>query len=219
MYPSRGNGKKVAFVLCGFGGTIWQARRLIRTLQRNGYRVTAFDFPKEVLSKGDPALLPQLINEVVSLAEAQAKSIKEPILLVGISLGALVSLNIVRRSDLFHEAVLITGGDIVKVAHRIYGTKIWPQSYDALAKEWQHINMYTEPSKLRGKRLLFVLPANDNLIDTSDIYKEVALQNEAGNHLQLIERPSFGHIGTIVEETVLFPKRVLSYIEKVKIKS
>jgi hypothetical protein len=71
---------------------------------------------------------------------------------------------------------------------------------------------------LRGKRLLFVLPAKDNLIDTSDVYSEVMLQNKAGNHLMLIERHSFGHIGTIIEETVLFPKRVLAYIEHITAK-
>jgi pimeloyl-ACP methyl ester carboxylesterase len=214
-YPSLTHDAKLAFVLCGFGGSIWQTRRLIRTLQRKGYSVTAFDFPKDMLSKGDPSLLPQLIDEVVDAAEAEATLAQQPILLVGVSLGALIALNIVRRSSLFNEAVLITGGDIAKVAQRIYGTKVWPQSYEALAHQWRDINMYSAPARLKNKRLLFVLPAKDNLIDTSDVYTEVALQNKAGNYLLLIERPSFGHIGTIIEETILFPQRVHGYIEKI----
>jgi pimeloyl-ACP methyl ester carboxylesterase len=216
IYPSKTSATKEAFVLCGFGGSVWQTRRLISELRRNGYTVTALDFPKEVLSKGDARLLPQLINEVVALAEAEAKKLAKPILLVGISLGALIALNILRRSPLFNEGVLITGGDIVKVAQSIYGSNVWPHSYEELAKEWQHINMYTQPERLTGKRLLFVLPAKDRLIDVQDVHNEVKMQNKAGNHLILITRRSFGHIGTIIEETILFPERTLSYIEQVK---
>jgi len=31
----------------------------------------------------------------------------------------------------------------------------------------------------------------------------------------LVERHSLGHIGTIIEETILFPKRILGYIARV----
>jgi pimeloyl-ACP methyl ester carboxylesterase len=215
-YPSKTPTKKEALVMCGFGGSVWQTRRLITVLRRNGYNVTALDFPKETLSKGDAKLLPQLIDEVMDFAGAKARELNKPILLVGISLGSLVALNILRRSSLFTEGILITGGDIVTVAHNIYGRKVWPQSHEELAKEWQHINMYTKPEKLKGKRLLFVLPAKDRLIDTQDVHREVRVQNDAGNHLMLVIRHSFGHVGTIIEETILFPKRTLSYIEQVK---
>lgn len=207
---------KPVLLLCGFGGSVWQTKRLVGVLQRNGYAVTTLDFPKEVLSKGDPQLLPKLIAEVVDFADKEAQRSAKPMLLVGISLGALITLNILRRSALFDRGVLITGGDIVKVAHGIYGRKVWPQSYPQLAKQWQHINMYSEPQELAGKRLIFVLPAKDDLIDTSDIYSEIKKHNAAGNHLKLVERHSFGHIGTIVEETIVFPRRVLTYIEQIR---
>jgi hypothetical protein len=175
------------------------------------------DFPKEVLSKGNPEPSPQLIDEVTTFANKKAAaSPGQPMLLVGISLGALIALNILRRSARFQEGVLVTGGDIVKVAHGIYGHEVWPQSYDELAKQWQHINMYTDTAALSGKRLLFVMPAKDTLIDTADIHREVETQNHAGNHLLLITRGSFGHVGTIIEETILFPHRILSYIEQIE---
>jgi len=215
-YSAKAPGRKTAFVLCGFGGSIWQTKRLLRLLHRAGYDVTAMDFSKEVLARGDPKLLIQLMNDVVALAEAEARKSDRPVLLIGISLGALVSLNILRRSKLFNNGVLITGGDIVKVAQNIYGHKVWPQSYDELARIWQNVNMYTEPDKLSGKRLLFVLPSRDRLIDPEDVRHEVQSQVQAGNELVLIERRAFGHIGTIIEETILFPKRVLSYIQKVE---
>lgn len=214
-YPAKRGSNKRAFVLCGFGGSIWQMRRLIDVLRRAGYHVTAMDFSETVLSQGDPLLLPRLIDEVVAYSDRESRMRTEPILLVGVSLGALIALNILRRSPHFHESVMLTGGDIVRVAQRIYGRRIWPHSYEELAHRWQDINMYSAPKKLTGKRLLFVLPANDRLIDTEDVRREVHVQNEAGNHVILVERRPFGHIGTIIEEAILFPKRTLRYITRV----
>jgi alpha-beta hydrolase superfamily lysophospholipase len=215
VYPSKKQEDKYILLMCGFGGSIWQTRRLIRKLNNAGYYVTALDFPEKVLSSGEPYLLPELVKQVVTFAEREAKRINKKILLVGISLGALISLNILRRSAMFEEAVMITGGDIVKVSQNLYGSKIWPQSYKELAKQWKSVNMYTEPKYLKGKRMLFVLPSKDKLIDPDDVRNEVHIQNEAGNKLILLERHKLGHKGTIIEETILFPGRVLQYINQV----
>jgi pimeloyl-ACP methyl ester carboxylesterase len=214
-YPSKSQSSKPALLLCGFGGNIWQVKRLINVLNRQGYDVTALDFSKEVLSEGNPALLPKLVQEVVEFAEEQAKKNDQPILLVGISLGALISLNILRRSEYFDTGVMITGGDIVKVAQRLYPKK-WQQSYDELASQWTKINMYTQPKLLKGKHLLFVLPKRDRLIDVEDVRNEVAVQQKHGNDLHLIERRAFGHVGTIIEEAIILPHRTRRYIKHVK---
>jgi len=213
-FPSKHANTKPALLMCGFGGNIWQVKRLINTLNRAGYDVTAMDFSKSVLSEGDATLLPQLVGEVVKLAEARARKATQPILLVGISLGALISLNVLRRSAHFTAGVMITGGDIVKVAKRLY-PKVWPQTYDELARSWESINMYTDPALLRGKRLLFVLPKRDRLIDIADVRAEVDTQRRAGNKLLLIERRAFGHIGTIIEEAIILPHRTLRYIKHI----
>jgi len=214
-YPARSPQPKRALLLCGFGGNIWQVKRLINVLNRLGYTVTALDFSKEVLSKGDPALLPALVQEVVEFAEHEAKTDEQPMLLVGISLGALISLNILRRSAYFDTGVMITGGDIVKVAQRLYPKK-WQQPYDELARQWTGINMYTKPKLLEGKHLLFVLPQRDRLIDVEDVRNEVVVQQQHGNDLHLIERRAFGHIGTIIEEAIILPHRTKRYIRHVK---
>lgn len=215
FYPSRKQPGKPLLLLCGFGGAIWQTKRLIITLNRAGYDVTALDFPKEVLSIGNPALLPQLVDEVVAFAEAEAASHSKTPLLVGISLGALLALNILRRSNTYTTGVLITGGNIVRVAQNIYGKRIWPQTHEALSKTWQTINIHSRPEQLAEKRMLFVLPTKDKLIDTSEVIAEIKAQNKAGNSIRLLERTSFGHVGTIVEETILFPHRILAYIKEV----
>lgn len=136
-------------------------------------------------------------------------------LLLGVSLGTLISLNILRRSELFETAVMITGGDIAKIAQKMY-PKAWPQSYTELAETWKGVNMYTEPRLLQGNRLLFVLHVSTKLIDVQDVRNEITHQQAAGNHLQYVERGRHDYVGTIIEETVLFPKRTLGYIEQLE---
>lgn len=211
--PSKKENAQPVILLCGFGGAIWQTRRLIAALTGAGYNVTALDFSKKVLSSGDPVLLPQLVDEVVTFVEKEADKHSGKVLLVGISLGSLLSLNIFRRSAKFDQAVMLTGGNIVTVAKNLYGDKIWPQSHEELSRLWQGVNIFTEPNLLKHKRALFVLPLKDTLIDTSEVLTEIARQKEAGNAVRLIKRGSFGHAGTIIEETILFPRRVLGYID------
>lgn len=214
-YPTKHSHPKHALLLCGFGGAIWQTKRLTSQLNRLGYNVTALDFPKTVLSEGDPILLPMLVDEVVKFAEDEARKSDEKILLVGISLGSLLTLNILRRSNLYDTGVLITGGNIVTVAQNIFGAKVWPQTHDELSELWKDVNIFTDPTLLAGKHMLFVLPTNDKLIDTTEVRTEIALQNQAGNSLLLVERGSFGHVGTIIEETILFPSRIIRYIKQI----
>jgi|GEM_PF-555634 len=214
-FPLRNSRKRHAFLLCGFGGSIWQLRRLIKLLHRQGYDVTAMDFSEIVLSRGDPALLPQLVAEVTGIIEQRAKHMDHAPLLVGVSLGALLSLNVLRRSSYVHRGVFITGGDIVKVAQRLYGPQVWPQSYHQLAALWQDINMYSQPAALSGKRAIMILPTKDKLIDPDDVRSEIAAQQKAGNNIHLVERQSFGHVGTIIEEAILFPHRTARYIRHV----
>jgi len=214
--PSKKKNAKPVILLCGFGGAIWQTRRLIAALNRLGYNVTALDFPKRVLSEGDPTLLPTLVDDVVEFVEAERKKSNQDILLVGVSLGSLLSLNILRRSDSFSKAIMLTGGNIVTVAQNIFGRKVWPQSHKELSKMWESVNIFTDPKKLKDKRILFVLPLKDTLIDTSEVRAEVERQRGAENSVHLIERRAFGHAGTIVEETVLFPGRIADYISRIE---
>jgi len=213
--PKQPTGKRI-LLFCGLYGSVWQTRRLINVLLRAGYHVTALDFSKQAISSGNPQLLPNLVQDVLRFAEDEVRKASKPILLVGISLGALLSLNILRSSPNFNKAVCITGGDIVTVAQRFYGRKRWPQSHAELSGLWQEVNMYTEPAHLKRKRLLFVLPTRDKLIDPQVVRREAQKQRAAGNELLLKERRHFGHIMTIVVETIVFPKRILDYIAEVE---
>lgn len=214
-FDSKTEQHKKVIVMCGFGGAIWQTKRLTNVLRNAGYDVMALDFSKKVLSTGDTALLPQLVDETIAFAEAEAHQTDEDVLLIGISLGALLALNILRRSSRFSRGVLITGGNIATVAQNIYGKDVWPQAHADLSELWRSVNIHTDPARLRDKKMIFVLPIKDTLIDTSEVRAEIDRQNAAGNSITLVERGLFGHIGTITEETVLFPQRVLGYIKAV----
>jgi len=54
------------------------------------------------------------------------------------------------------------------------------------------------------------------LIDPTEVLAKIDRQNKAGNTVKLITRGSFGHFGTIIEETILFPSRILRYIDQLE---
>ncbi len=214
VYKSHHAGAKPLLLMCGLWGSIWQMRLLIRALNKAGYDVTALDFSSKIITSGNPQDMIQLVHEVVDFADNLQKTEKRPIELVGVSFGALLSLNIVRRLPAYKRSVLVTGGDIAKIIQWFVPWK-WKMPYAELATEWKNLNMYSEPSELAGKELLFVLHHKGRMIDPGDAVTEIRKHTEAGNHITVIERQRFGHIGTIVEETIINPKRVLQHLRKV----
>lgn len=201
--------------MCGYGGKIWQTKRLVRVLTRAGYTVEVFEFSTNVLKCGNSDDLLKLADEMVFTAEKIRKQGKKEPILIGMILGALLALNILRRSTNFHTGIGITGGGIVTVAKKLYPEK-WPQSPSALSHRWNEVNIYTEPKTLQDKRLFFILPTHDGLIDPCPVRDEIALQQLAGNNFQLLERKYLPHVTAIIMKTVLFPKRILTYITQVQ---
>lgn len=189
-------------------------RRMVKVLNKAGYDVTALDFPKKVLSTGDATLLPALADEVTEFARGLVSVGRTP-LLIGVSIGGLMALNIVRRVPEYKSAILITGGDIAKSAPKFY-KRAWRQSYEELSEAWKDVNMYTDPETVHGKNILFVMHRSSMLIDSNDVRQEIKRQHKAGNSVVVVERKRFGHIGTIFEETALYPTRLLEYIDIIK---
>ncbi len=185
-------------------------RRMVKVLNKAGYDVTALDFPKKVLSSGDATLLPALADEVTEFARGFVSRGRAP-LLIGVSIGGLMALNVVRRVPEYKTAILITGGDIAKSAPKFY-KRAWRQSYEELSEAWQSVNMYTDPATVRGKKLLFVLHRSSMVVDSDDVEEEIARQQQAGTDITLVRRKTFGHVGTIFEEAALYPNRLLDYI-------
>jgi len=214
LYKSSRPNAKPLLLMCGLWGSIWQLRRLIYTLNKAGYNVTALDFTSKIITSGNPKLMIDLVDEVIHFADRLEKDSKQPVELVGVSFGALLSLNIVRRLPAYQRGVLITGGDIAKIIQWFVPWK-WRMPYAELAAEWQKLNMYSDPKELHDKQLLFVLHHKGRMIDPQDAIEELRKHREAGNRITVIERHRFGHIGTIIEETIVKPERILQYLEKV----
>ncbi len=215
FYKSSQPHAKPLLLMCGLWGSIWQMRRLIKALNRAGYDVTALAFTNKIIISGDPRLMIDLVDEVVDFADNLARESAQPVELVGVSFGALLALNIVRRLPAYTRGVLVTGGDIAKIVHWFVPWK-WRMPYRELASTWRRLNMYSEPAELRGKRLLFVLHDKGRMIDPSDAVHEISKHRRAGNEVIVIERHRFGHIGTIIEETILHPARVLEHLKHVQ---
>lgn len=199
---------KYVLVICGHGGKVWQTKRLVRTLMRDGYAVKVVDHTADTLSTGDPSMLPGLIDEVYDLAVEFQENVKAPVLIIGFSLGGLIAMNIVRKDKRFDRAIFITGGDIAKAVLRLSSKDVWPQSYEELAKIWEPVNMYSQAGALDHASMVMIFPIKDQLVDIEDV------RNEAKKHKRfvLIEPRHFAHAGTVVDETILRPKRVLKYI-------
>lgn len=208
--PKNPNGTLI-LLWCGFGGRIWQTKRLITALTRRGYTVRAYDFSSTILSGGNPQELIEVTDEMVAEAERQSSEWNGETILFGISLGALLSLNVLRRSNCIAKAVGITGGNIVTAAKNS-APKSWRQSDEELSELWKDVNMFTDPQLLKGKKMVFVLPLQDKFIDPEEVKRELQTQTAAGNAFFCIEKPSSGHIDAIFDETVLHPKRTLSYL-------
>jgi esterase/lipase len=109
---------RTVILMCGYGGKIWQTKRLVRVLTRAGYTVEVFEFSTNVLKSGNSDDLLKLADEMVFTAEKIRKQGKKEPILIGMILGALLALNILRRSTNFHTGIGITGGDIVTVAKK-----------------------------------------------------------------------------------------------------
>jgi pimeloyl-ACP methyl ester carboxylesterase len=210
--PRHPNGKTI-LLLSPHSGKIWQARRLISVLQKAGYFIRAMDFSTEPLASGNPQLLPDLINEVHAQAVKLRQQAGNEITLIGFSLGGLVSLNILRRDKQFYRAVLITGGDIAKAVHRQDTKHNWHHPYDELAELWKDVNLYSDPADLKHTSLVMLISSKDELVLPEDVRAEAAKQTKAGVSYRLLESHTRGHTGTIVEEMILHPKRMLRYID------
>src|SRR3984957_2226432 len=187
---------KQILLICGFIGKIWQMKRLINLLNKNGYNVRAIDYTTDVLTKGNPQMFLDLVNEVHHEAIRLKKEVHQQILLIGMSMGALISYYIIRHDERFPKAMMITRGDMAKAVRRSQGRKTWPQNYKELANFWKAINLYSDPKKHKKFSGVMVLPIAGKLIDPDDVRNEIKIQNKAGNHVHLIERRFFGHIET-----------------------
>jgi len=92
--------------------------------------------------------------------------------------------------------------------------KHWKLNRQALTERWQNVNIYTPVGNLRDKHVIMLLPKRDRMIDPDEVSDEIALQSKHNDFT--IIRTNGGHFRTIISQTIVFPKRVLPHVEKLR---
>ena len=211
LEPVEPNGKSVVYML-GYGGRIWQAKRHIRILLNEGYQVITLDFI-DILKNHDPQDLISLMDEVSKYLKEKDLISKETILL-GVSLGGLVGYNLIRKHKELNKLLVITGGDMTHIPSKRALKNKWKITHSKLSQVWNQVNIYTEPSMMKNKHVVMLLPKRDRVINPSQVRHEIAKHTTA-NDFTLVSTNG-GHFRTIITETILLPKRSLKYIKQLE---
>ena len=208
--PKTSNGFNLLY-MHGYGGYLWQAKRHLSVLKKAGYRIFALDFSYR-LSTHNPQDLIDLMDEVDELLISKGL-VKENTLIIGISLGGLVGLNLLRRHNELNKLLAITGGDITHLPSKRSLRKNWGLTRKELSDRWADVNMYNKPGVFQNKHMIMMLPVRDKVIDPDEVKREVESQKKL-NDIHLINTRG-GHFRTIITETIFFPKRNLKLFERI----
>jgi pimeloyl-ACP methyl ester carboxylesterase len=211
IIPEKPNGRTILY-MHGYGGHVWQAKRHLDLLKNQGYRIIALDFSYR-LSSYNPQDLLDLMDEVDNLMKAE-KLLNKNTIIVGISLGGLAGLNMVRRHSELNKLLCITGGDISRLPSKESLAKKWQLTRDEIGEKWSSVNMYTKAGLIKDKHIIMMLPVRDKVIDPDEVRDEIALQQKY-NEIVLVHTRG-GHFRTIITETVLFPRRSLKLIKQLE---
>lgn len=209
--PAAPNGKTVLYML-GHGGYTWQAKRQLKVLGQEGYRVIALDFTFTILSP-NPQDLIDLMNEVDEFMQKE-KLIFRNLLIIGISLGGLTGYNMLRRHKDLCRLLVITGGNIALLPSSRSLRNRWKLTREQLLEKWDNVNIFYPVGTLKDKHVIMLLPNRDKVINPNEVTSEIEL-HEPFNKIQLV-RTKGGHFRTIITETVLRPKNILKYLHELE---
>jgi pimeloyl-ACP methyl ester carboxylesterase len=211
LEPKNPNGRTIVY-MHGYGGFIWQARRQLKVLKEDGYKIVALDF-KLILRSHNPQDLIDLMDEVNALF-VEEKLIDPNLIMVGISLGGLVGYNMIRRHAELTKLIVITGGNIALLPSDRSLNKKWKTTREQLTNKWERVNMATKVGLLKGKHIIMFLPLRDKLINPEEVVNEFDLHQDY-NRVELI-RTKGGHFRTIITQTILSPKKLLQLIDELE---
>lgn len=210
IIPEVPNGLDLIY-MHGYGGRLWQAKRHLSVLRKAGYKILALDFSYR-LDTFNPQDLIDLIDEVDGLLKTKGL-IKQSTLIIGISLGGLVGLNLLRRHVELDKLLAITGGDITHLPSKRSLKNNWKLTRKELSVRWSGVNMYSKQDEFCNKHMIMMLPVRDKIIDPQEVKTELEIQKNF-NNIHLVSTRG-GHLRTIITETIIFPKRNLKLFERI----
>jgi len=203
-YPSP-NSKSVIFFAAPYGVKIKQLQWAIRSLQKEGFTVVAYDADEQILTLGDPKLLEDTVYKIAKDIKEQIKAYKsggyDDFGFFGSSIGAFMMYYCVATIRELRWGVLNTGGDAVaavwkKKDLREYHEENGMDKKD-LERAWRKIQ-HPRFRHMNGKKILFISSTKDQLLPRDEIDPYIEPMREAGATVDIQEVNIWRHSFTVL---------------------
>lgn len=200
----KANTGKIACLVCGFGGRIRTYSNAINALMSAGYTVVAYEYEEDVFSKGNPLLLPELINEITADFKKQSANYSS-ILTTGVSLGAYIAFNVQRRIPAAKHGIYGTAG--ISVAHAIFTAKVFRKFRTTFEKNgfterlledtWKDIEILSDLELDDSKSLVIIMGGLDRIVRYKTASQMMEAWKNRGIKVEYYSKRGLGHATTI----------------------
>lgn len=203
-YPAP-DSRAVIFFAAPFGVKLKQLRWTIRSLQKAGYTVVAYDADPQILTSGDLKLLRSTADKVARDIRDQIKAYRSggcnDFGFFGSSLGALMMYYCVATIRELRWGVLSASGDGAEALWRHPKLRALYQELeigpDELEHAWQKL-LKPKFLNMSHKRILFVSSTKDKILPRSDLEPLVVPLRQNGAKVDIIELNIWGHNLTVL---------------------
>jgi hypothetical protein len=218
----RPKARQAVFFMGPYGVPLAKLWWPIRSLQRSGYSVIAYEYPTAIFRTGDPGKLPTAIDETRRHVKATVARLKKQGYtdcgFMGNSLGALIVYNCLKAVPELEWGILNGGGDVAEAAWNFATER---QCFEAkgytletLRKAWLPVQ-YPDLGDLRGKNFILISSHGDKLTTYANALKTRDHILNAGPDAEIIMHRRMGHVGTVARNLL----RAHKLVRKVHTKS
>lgn len=185
--------KATLYYLTGYGDRpIRHYLPHIYALMLGGFRVVAFGYDKSILSKGDPQLLIEALQDIAHTINQDKKKHKVAGV-YGISLGSWLGCNVLAMCHI-KRGMFNTGAvSIVRAIwknERLHAEKaaFKKQGYTmhSLKKIWGKYDFDTSGARFKGKKVVVINSTNDDIIDINEARANIAEWHKDNPDMRLI---------------------------------
>lgn len=206
--------KPTIHYMTGYGGTIRQMRPHIATLQLAGFRVSAFEYDRSILSGGDPTLLPTTVDEIKG-AVAEDMRQHEAAGVYGISLGTLIGANVLAKTGLkraMFNTGLVSMADVnwnnYHQAQEKQGFIDSGHDYESLRQTWQDIEVASLADRVKGKDVVLMASTGDTYLGYEEACRTAEAWKHAGTSVDVVTSKGLDHTPAIVRNALRVSRTV-----------
>lgn len=203
-YPTP-NSQAVIFFAAPLGVKLKQLRWTIRSLQKAGYTVVAYDADPQILTTGELTLLRTTADKVARDIRDQIKAYRSggchDFGFFGSSLGALMMYYGVATIPELRWGVLNASGDGAEALWRHPKLRALYEELDIKPDQLEHAwHKLLKPKfiNMTGKRVLFVSSNKDKILPRADIEPLIAPLQQKGAKVDVMELNIWGHNLTVL---------------------